>query len=67
MDALDEFAREPPVAERSGYVVAVPTLGGAHVSPRFARSVINADRRLVDRMVAEDRTQRRLASALGCR
>ena len=65
IDALDEFAREPPAAERSGYIVAVPTLGGAHVSPRFAQSVINAVRRLVDRMVEEDRTQRRLASTLG--
>ena len=64
-DALDEFARDLPVAERPGYVVAVPTLGGAHVSPRFAQSVINAVRRFVDRMVEEDRTQRRLASALG--
>ena len=83
-DALDEVARDPPADERSGYIVAVPalggappadersgyivavpTLGGAHVSPRFAQSVINAVRRLVDRMVEEDRTQRRLASALG--
>ena len=64
-DPLDEFAPEPPTDERSGYIVPVPTLGGAHVSPRFAQSVINAVRRLVDRMVEEDRTQRRLASALG--
>ena len=67
-DALDEFAREPPAAERSSYIVAVPTLGGAHVSPRFAQSVINAVRRLVDRMVEEGpyaRAPSGLASALG--
>ena len=64
-DALDESAPEPPAAERSGYLVAAPTPGGAHVSPRFAQSVINAVGRFVDRMVEDDRTRRRLASALG--
>ena len=62
-DALDEFAREPPAAEPSGYIVAVPTLGGVHVSSRFAsRSSTRSDDSSTGWLSSARRTQRRLAS-----